>query len=94
MNTSTDIAEVGRKFSAWALSQPMPPGGRMVLIAQLVPYEGRVTSQTGTLGGLTLRAAIVDWAVTSPERLNVWCEPQCFPYFGVFLVLLGGFTLA
>lgn len=89
-----DYPEIERRFRTWASTQPTPPGGRMVLVAQLVPYRGRVTNQTGTLGGLTLKAAIVDWATTSPERLKVWCEPQCFTYLGLTLTLLGGFTLA
>lgn len=89
-----DYAEIERRFRAWAASQPAPPGGRMVLVAQIMPYEGRIGSLSGTLGGLKLNAAIVDWAATSPERVKVWCEPQCFPMVIKKGILLGGFTLA
>ena len=88
-----DYSEIERRFRAWASTQPTPPGERLVRVAQVAPYQGRISSRTGTLGGRALNAAYVDWALTSPDRLKVWCEPQCFPYLGWAWTLLGGFSL-
>lgn len=89
-----DYSVIEREFQAWARRQRTPEGGLMVLVAHLEPYQGRVTDRKAALGGLALQPRIVDRAVTSADRLGVWCEPQCFMDLYLHRLVLGGFTLA